>query len=55
MSQGARIQLQVTRRPAAEVISELQQEVAHWRGRALKAEARVAELLRENEDRKSVV
>jgi transposase len=53
--QTAAIQLEVRRRPAAAVISDLQQEVALWKQRALTAEARVAELFRENEQLRAKV
>jgi transposase len=55
MPPTAAIQLAVRRRPAASVISDLQQEVALWRQRALAAEARVAELVRENEQLRAKV
>src|SRR5215468_12401725 len=49
------IQLEVRRRSAAAVIGDAQEEAALWKQRALKAEARVAELVRENEQLRAKV
>ena len=45
MSEGATIQLEIQRRTAASVISDLQEEVALWKSRAARAE----QLIKENE------
>src|SRR5215468_8675808 len=44
MTEGATTQLEIYRRTAAAVITELQEEVALWKERAERAEARAAEL-----------
>lgn len=49
MPQMAAMQMEVQRRTATAVIGELQQDVALWKQRARVAEARVIELVEENE------
>jgi transposase len=53
--QSATIPMDVERRAATAVIREIQEELALWKQRALAAEARVAELVRENEQLRAKV